>query len=186
MKFHQRKFFTSTEFTFLPEKLSYTFKTLAGSKQEWIDYTEIPVDSKRVQERRSSYLYVGLVLFGVGAILGAYIYETERRLSGFNYAIWGVVLLAAFFVERKKFIVFTVASAPLILLDDDAAPEILTAILDHRRDRFIQLLRRPDFAADDNKRQGLIGWLRDNKVLTEEQLSAFESDVASSARAHLH
>lgn len=168
----QRKFFTTTNFDFRPDRLSYSFGTLGGSKQLSIDYADISVDSSQIEERRSSYLYIGLVLFGLGSILGAYILETEQRISGFNYAAWGLIFLVAYFVERKKYIVFAVGSDPLIVLNDKRAPEIISQIDQHRKERFVEFLQRPDFIADEQKRQGLVSWLIDRRVLSEDEIAA--------------
>lgn len=172
MPMRQRKFFTTANFDFRPDRLSYTFGTLGGSKQLSIDYADISVDSRQIEERRSSYLYIGLVLFGLGSILGAYILETEQRISGFNYAIWGVIFLIAYFVERKKYVVFSVVNDPLIVLNDKKAPEIISQIEQHRKERFIELLQRSDFIADEQKRQGLVSWLVERRVLSEDEIAA--------------
>ena len=187
MPLRQRKFFTATEFDFCSDRLNYTFRTLGGSKQLSIDYADISVDSTRVEERRSSYLYVGLILFGLGTILGAYIYETEQRISEFNYAIWGVICLIAYFVERRKYIIFSVGSDPLIVLNDAKAPEIISKIEQHRKERFVELLRRADFVADEPKRQGLVSWLIERRVLSEDELSSLAvRSVGRTDGPHLH
>ena len=174
----QRKFFTKTEFDFCADRLSYTLGMLGGSKHLSVDYADISVDSRRVEERRSSYLYVGLVLLGLGTILGAYIYETEQRISGFNYAILGVICLIAYFIERRKYIIFAAGSDPLILLNDTKAPEIISKIAQHRKERFIELLRRADFVADQQKRQGLVSWLIERQVLTEDEIASLALNSA--------
>jgi hypothetical protein len=169
MKLTQRKFTTSTEFEFLPQRLNYTFRTLSGSRQLAIDYADISFDTRRITERYSSYLYMGLVLFGVGGLLGAFIYETEQRFSGFNYAVFGLVLLVAYFVQRKEYLLLMAGNDLMMVLGDKKTEVILSEIDRARRTRFLELLRRPDFIEDEAKRRGLVIYLLERQVFSNQE-----------------
>jgi hypothetical protein len=169
MKLAQRKFTTSTEFEFLPQRLNYTFRTLSGSRQLEIDYADISFDTRRITERYSSYLYVGLVLLGVGGLLGAFIYETEQRLSGFNYAVFGLALLVAYFVQRKEYLLLTAGNDLMMVLGDKKTEAILSEIDRARRARFLELLRRTDFIDDEAKRRGLVAYLVERQVFSNQE-----------------
>ena len=169
MKLTQRKFTTSTEFEFLPKRLSYTFRTLSGSRQLAIDYADISFDTRRITERYSSYFYVGLVLIGVGGLLGAFIYETEQRFSGFNYAMFGLALLVAYFLQRKEYLLLTAGNDLMMILGDKQTDVILSEIDRARRARFLEILRRPDFVDDEAKRHGLVTYLVERQVFSTQE-----------------
>ena len=158
-------------FDFCPDRLKYTFKTPRGAKQLSIDYADISLESRRIEQRNDAYLYVGYVLVALGAILGAYIYTTEQRISGFGYALWGALFVVAYFVQRSTFVVFSVGGDPLIVLDDRTAPEIIARIESHRKKRFVELLASPDLLADETKRQEFVSWLLERKALSEEEVA---------------
>jgi hypothetical protein len=172
MEFSQRKFLTATRFEFAPERLVYQLKTLAGSKQLSVDYADIGADLKFVEERHSAYLYVGLILFGVGSLLGAFIYSTENKISGFSWAIIGIVFLVAYFVQRRKIIIIQTPREALIVLGGRNQAEILSQIDKGRKARFLQILERPDLLHDEAKRNGLIAALREQRIFSEEEASA--------------
>ena len=169
MKLTQRKFTTSAEFEFLPQRLNYTFRTVGGSRQLAVDYADISLDTRRITERYSAYLYVGLVLFGVGGLLGAFIYETEQRLSGFNYAVFGLALLVAYFFQRKEYVLLTAGNDLMMVLGDKKTETILGEIDRARRSRFLELLRRSDFIDDEAKRRGLVAYLVERQVVTNDE-----------------
>jgi hypothetical protein len=171
VNFSQRRFFTSTQFEFLPDRLKYTFRNLGGSRQTSIDYTDVSFDVQRIVERHSAYLYVGLVLFGLGGVLGAYIYSTEDRMSGFNYALIGLIFLVAFFVQQKEYVVLTAGSETLLVLGGKSSQVILDAIAQHRKSRFLEVLRRADIAGDDARRRGLVAWLVERGAVSEHEAS---------------
>ena len=161
MRIHQRQLFTATTFDFQPEQLNYTFKTPRIAKQLAIDYSDISVVSRRIAQRHDAYLYVGVVLIALGVILGAYI-----------YALWGLLFAIAYFVQRSTFIVFSVGGEPLIVLDDKMAPEIVSHIDRHRKQRCIELLSAPELANDTAKRQEFVSWLLEHRVLAGEEVVA--------------
>jgi len=169
MKLTQRKFSTFTEFEFLPQRMNYTFRTFGGSRQFTVDYSDISFDVHRITERYSAYLYVGLVLFGVGGLLGAVIYETEQRISGFNYAIFGLALLVAYVIQRKEYVLLAAGSDLMMVLGDKKTEIILNEIDRARRDRFLELLRRSDFIDDESKRHSLIAHLVERQVITDQE-----------------
>lgn len=169
MRLAQRKLLTSTEFEFLPDRLNYTFRNLSGSKQISVDYADVSFDPRRITERYSSYLYVGLVLFGVGALLGVFIYSTEERISGFNYAVIGLIFLVAYFVQRKEYALLSAGNDVLVILGDKQSKPILDEIDRLRKTRFLEILRRPDFLEDEVKRRGLIAWLVERRVISDHE-----------------
>ena len=171
MPIHQRQLFTATVFDFGPDRLKYTFKTPRGAKHLSIDYADISLESRRFEQRHDAYLYVGLVLVALGALLGAYLYTTEQRTSGFSYALWGVLFVIAYFVQRSSFVIFSVGGDPLIVLADKSAPEIVAQIESRRKRRFIELLGSPDLVADEPKRKEFVSWLREHRVLSEEEVA---------------
>jgi hypothetical protein len=172
MKTKQRRWLTSTEFDFSPNRLTYTYKTPSGSRQITVDYADIAFEERRVMERYSAYLYVGLVLFGLGALLGAFIYESEGRLSGFNYAVIGLIFLIAYFVQRKEYVVLTAGNDVIVALIDRNSKTIADEITRLRKARYLEVLRRPDLLEDEIKRRGLIAWLLERGALTQEEADA--------------
>lgn len=104
--------------------------------------------------------------------MGAVIYSTEDRLSGFNYMFIGVVLLAAFFLQQRQYTVLTAGSETLLVLGGGSSTEILNAISHHRRQRFLEILRRPDMVADEGKQRALVSWLVERGALSEQEASA--------------
>ena len=172
MLIRQRQLFTATVFDFCPEGLKYTFKTPRGAKQLAIDYADISMTSRRIEQRHDIYLYVGLVLVAVGALLGAYIYTSGQGSAGFGYALWGVLFVIAYFVQRSTFLVFSVGGDPLIALADRQAPAIAALIDRHRKARFIELLRSPDLSADAAKKQEFVAWLIERGALTPAEIAA--------------
>lgn len=150
--------------------MSYTYRTLGGSKQLTVDYADIGFETRRITERYATYLYVGLVLFGVGGLLGGCIYETEQRLSGFNYAIFGLALLIAYFMQRKEYVFLGTGSDPVIVLGDGKTSTILSEINCARRARFLELLRRADFIDDEVKRRSLVAFLLEKKIFTNQEV----------------
>ncbi len=173
----QRKFFTSAEFDFQPSSLVYTFRNFSGSKQLTVDYSEIPIVPKRIEERYPSFLYFGLVVFAVGLILGAFIYSTEEKLSGFTFALWGALFLACYFLQRNVFKVFYVGQDTLLVLGGKKEEEIISEINAHRKVRFLELLQRQDFVLDEVKRQGLISWLLEHRVISEDEVPNFHHNA---------
>ncbi len=123
-------------------------------------------------ERYSAYLYVGLVLFGVGGLLGAFIYSTEDRISGFNYAVIGLIFLVAYFVQKKEYVVLTAGNDMLLVLGGENSQTILDEIGRLRKARFFEILRRPDFADDEAKRRSLVAWLLERRAVTEQEADA--------------
>jgi hypothetical protein len=109
-------------------------------------------------------------------IFGAYIYATDQRISGFSYALWGLLLVMAYFVQRSTFIVFSVGGEPLIVLDDKLAPEIVSRIDRHRKQRCMDLLCAPELAGDAAKRQDFVSWLLEHRVLAAEEVAALTND----------
>lgn len=178
VNFSQRRFFTSTQFDFSPDRLKYTFRNLSGSRQTSVDYTDISFDVQRIVERYSAYLYVGLVLFGLGGVLGAFIYSTEDRISGFNYALIGLIFLVAFFVQQKEYIVLTAGGETLLVLGGKSSEGILDAIALHRKSRFLEVLRRADIAGDDARRRGLVAWLAERGAISEQEVSTLLQGAA--------
>ena len=172
MPLHQRQLFTATTFDFRPDRLNYTFKTPRLARQMAIDYADISVVSRRIVQRHGTYLYVGLVLCILGAIFGARLYEVEQRISSFGYALWGLLFVIAYFVQRSTFIVFSVGGEPLLVLDDKRAPEILSRIDQHRKQRCIELLGAPALVGDAVKREEFVAWLLEHRVLTAEEVAA--------------
>ena len=172
MPIRQRQLFTATEFDFRPDRLRYTFKTPRGAKQLVIDYADISLESRRIEERHAAYLYVGLVLGVLGTILGAYLYTVDQRTSGFAYALWGILFVVAYFVQRSTFVVFSVGGDPLIVLEDGNAAEIISRIERHRKQRFVELLVAPDLVADAAKKQEFVSWLLARKVFTADEVAA--------------
>jgi hypothetical protein len=162
----QRKWLTSTQFDFSPSRLTYTYRTPSGAKEITVDYADIAFERRRVMERYSAYLYVGLVLFGVGALLGGLIYETEGRVSGFNYAVIGLIFLIAYFVQRKEYVLLTAGNDAIVVLVDENAEVILDEIHRLRKARFLDILHRPDLVEDEIKRRSLIAWLLERGALT--------------------
>jgi hypothetical protein len=169
VKTKQRKWLTCTEFDFSPSRLTYTYKTPSGAKEITMDYADIAFERRRVMERYSAHLYVGLVLFGVGALLGALIYETENRLSGFNYAVIGLIFLVAYFIQRKEYVVLTAGNDVIVVLTDRNSTAILGEIDRLRKARFLEILRRPDLMEDEIRRRGLIAWLLERGALTDQE-----------------
>ncbi len=108
-------------------------------------------------------------MFGVGGLLGALIYETEQRLSGFNYAIFGLALLVAYFVQRKEYVLLTAGNDLMMVLGDKKTETILGEIDRARRARFLELLRRPDFIDDEAKRRCLVAYLLERQVVTNQE-----------------
>ncbi len=172
MPVHQRQLFTATTFDFRPDQLNYTFKTPRIAKQLAIDYSDISVASRRIAQRHNAYLYVGLALIALGVVFGAYIHATEQRISGFAYTLWGLLFVMAYFVQRSTFIVFSVGGEPLIVLDDKMAPEIVSRIDQHRKQRCIELLCAPELVDDAAKRQEFVSWLLDHRILAAEEVAA--------------
>ena len=182
MEIKQRRLFTATKFQFQSDYLVYELKNLAGSKQITVDYADMSPDVKAVEERHASYLYFGLVLFGVGLILGAYIYETENRWSGINWAVMGLILLIAYFVETKKLSIVHTSREFLVVLCGGDHDRILLELHERRKRRFLQVLARPDFQNDESKRASLIGTLRDQRIFSEEEANALlDGDTAKRA-----
>lgn len=175
MPIQQRQLFTATIFEFRPEQLHYTFKTPRLARRLAIDYADISVASRRIAQRHDAYFHVGLVLVALGAIFGAYVYATEQRLAGFSYALWGLLFVIAYFVQRSTFIVFSVGGEPLIVLDDKMAPEIIARIDRHRKQRCIELLCAPELVGDAAKRQEFVSWLLEQRVLAAEEIAALTS-----------
>ena len=182
MEIKQRRLFTATKFQFQSDYLVYELKNLAGSKQITVDYADMSPDVKAVEERHASYLYFGLVLFGVGLILGAYIYETENRWSGINWAVMGLILLIAYFVETKKLSIVHTSREFLVVLCGGDHDRILLELHERRKRRFLQVLARQDFQNDESKRASLISTLRDQRIFSEEEANALlDGDTAKRA-----
>ena len=169
----QRKFFTSTEFDFQPSSLIYTFRNFRGSKQLTVDYAEIPLVPKRIEEHYPSFLFFGIVVFGVGLLLGGFTYSTEESFSGFIFSLWGILFLACYFLQRNVFTVFHVGHDTLLVIGGKNEVEILSQISECRKARFLELLQRQDFVVDDVKRQGLISWLLEHRVISEHEVPNF-------------
>ena len=172
MKYKQRKFFTSTSFEFLPNKLRYTFGNLSGSKQITIDYADISPEKSIVEERKSAYLYIGLIVFGVGSILGSYIYSVENRISGFNYAFIGLIFLISYFIEKRHFVLLLAGSDVIVILQNKITDQVLQEIDQRRKSRFLDILNRSEFANDKEKLHNFITTLIDNGIFSEQDIAS--------------
>ena len=172
MPIHQRQLFTATTFDFRPQQLNYTFKTPRLARQLAIDYADISVAARRIAQRHDAYFQVGLVLVALGVLYGAYVYAAEQRMAGFAYALWGLLFVIAYYVQRSTFIMFSVGGEPLIVLDDKLAPEILARIERHRKQRCIELLCAPELAGDAAKRQEFVAWLLEHRILAAAEVAA--------------
>lgn len=178
MPIYQRQLFTATTFDFGADRLHYLFKTPRVAKRLSIDYADISLESRRMEQRHDVYLYAGYVLIALGAIFGAYLYTTEQRISGFSYALWGILFVIAYFVQRSSLIVYSVGGDPLIVLADGKAKEVIHRIDMHRKARFIELLGSPELAADAPRRQEFVSWLRERGALSEEEIATASSGGA--------
>lgn len=169
MKLTQRKLFTSTIFEFGPQRLSYTFRNPGGSRQLTVDYADVSPDERRITERYPSFLIFGLIVFAVGVLLGGFIYESENRFSGFGFALWGVIFLVFYFLQRKEYVILSAGNDTIVVLGGKNGETILREIASARRVRFLELLRRSDFLEDEVKRKGLISWLVERQIVSNQE-----------------
>ncbi len=172
MKISQRNFLTSTTFDFHPDRLDYTLRDLSGSRQVSVDYANISFESRRIVERQVPYFYVGLILAGVGGLFGAFVYSTEGRLSAFNYAILGVLLLVGYFVHVKTYVMLDAGSETLLVLGGRHERTILDEIDRRRKASYLEMLRRPDLESDEARRRALIQWMTERGVVSKPEADA--------------
>lgn len=171
MEIVQRSFLSTARFVFDPVRLTYELKTLRGTRRFTIDYVDLVGDVQHVEQRYILTLVVGAIVTGVGALFGASVYFTERRLAGFSFSLIGMIFLANYFLQRKRYaVIFTPRTSIMVFSGKLQAP-ILNEVTKRRKERFLRLLEREDIASNDVQRRSLIASLRDQNMLSDSEVA---------------
>ena len=171
MQIEQKKRATKLRFTFEDERFNYAYEDEHGSGDADIAYGELPANKTIRIEQNLWLRNVGYIWCVVGLIQVVLVFSSRGSFAGTGFwLLLGLGCLAWWRLTKLRYTVFQPEQGGVFILQDKNHDRIVEELQTRRRKQLLDWYGEVNLESDYDNELKKFDWLRDQKVLSEDEL----------------